>query len=301
MPTMSSYTSPDEARSDLFLSGGTYLLGGALLSILVRVTGLGRVPGLGFALALALPLLTTVLVPVLLMRYRGETLRDLGLGGGGDPSVVQGLLAGLPLVAAAAAASLLASLPLASAFPLLNLGGPAGAFSVAVGVVTWAGLLFLAFYCTVKGRDAFRGEGHAIDDAAIRIGRFIGIAAGVAIVLLILATLGDMGSGDLLSLLVYPLGVAGAVLIALRVAGGAGSTTMPTLLTPVVLLALGPFALTLNPGALVVMVYGTALYAGIGLVVAILVERTRRGAGVLALALVLGLATQLAGAGAASL
>lgn len=298
---MSSYTSPEEARSDLFLSGAAYVFGGTLLGILFSITGLDRLPGLGTALGFVLPLLTTVLVPVLLMRYRGESLRDLGLGGSGDPSVLPGLLAGLPLVAAAVAASALASRPVAGALPVLNLGGRAGVASLAIGVLQWLGIAFLAFYGTVKARDAFRGDAQALDDCVVRIGRFIGIAAGVAVVLLILAFFNRLDGGDVLALLAYPIGVAAAVAVALRVTPGSGSTTMPTILTPVVLLALGPFAITFNATALVLTIYGTALYAGLGLVVAVLVERTRRGAGVLVLALVLGLATQLAGAGAAAL
>jgi hypothetical protein len=299
---MSAYTSPEEARSDLFLSGAAYVFGGTLLGIVFGITRLDRVPGVGLALLFLIPLLTTVVVPVLLMRYRGESLRDLGLGRGeGDDSFVPGVLIGLPIVAAAVAASLLASRPLASALPVLNLGGPAEVTGLLLGLVRWLGLLFLALYGTVKARDAFRGEPQAIDEGTIRIGRFVGIAGGVSIVLLILSYFTRLQGADVLALLAYPLGVTTAVFVALRAARGAGSTTMATLLTPTILLALGPFAITFNAAALVFMIYGTALYAGLGLAVGVLVERTRRGAGVLALALVLGLATQLAGAGAASL
>jgi hypothetical protein len=301
MPDVTSYTSPDDARSDLFLSGAAYVFGGTLLAIIFGITGLNRVPGLGTVLMFVLPLVTTVLVPILLMRYRGETLRDLGLGGGGDPSVLPGLLAGLPIVGAVVVGSLLAAQPLSSALPVLNLGGPAGTTSVVLGLIQWLGVLFLAFYGTVKARDAFRGEPQGIVDAVVRIGRFIGIAAGAAIVLLILAFFTRLGGATVLALVVYPLGVAGAVAVALAVARGSSSTTLATVLTPVVLLALGPFAITFNAAALFLTIYATALYAGVGLVVAVLVERTRRGAGVLALGLVLGLAGQLFGAAASAL
>jgi hypothetical protein len=299
---VSAYTSPDEARSDLFLSGAVYLFGGTLLAILLNATGLTRVPGLGLVLTVALPVLTTVLVPALLMRYRGETLADLGLGGeGGESSIAPGLLAGLPIVAAAVVAALLASQSIAASLPVLNLGGPAGAFAIGVGLLQWLGLLFLALYGTVKARDAFHGESVGIDDAVVRVGRFVAIAAGVAVALLILRQLIRSDGGDVLALLAYPLGVAVSVVIALRMTRGASTTTLPTVLTPVVLLALGPFGITFNAVGLVLGIYGGALYGGIGLVVAILVERTRRGAGVLALGLVLGLATQLAGAGASAI
>jgi hypothetical protein len=296
MPRVSAYTSPEEARSDLFLSGAAYVFGGSLLAIIVSTTGINRIPGVGVALAVVLPIVTTVLVPLLLMRYRGESLRDLGLGGGGDPSVVPGLVAGLPVVVAAVAASALASRPILSGLPVLNLGGPAGLLGMLVGLLQWLGVLFLAFYGTVKARDAFRGEAQSLDDAVVRVGRFVGILAGVALVLMILSLLRRLEGTDVLALLAYPVGVTAAVAVALRLTAGSGTSTMPTVLTPVVLLAIGPFAITLNATAFTFMLYGVALYAGIGLVVAVLVERTRRGGGVLALALVLGLATQVAGA-----
>jgi hypothetical protein len=298
---VSSYTSPDEARSDLFLSGAAYLFGGTLLAIVFNLTRITAIPGVGLVLAFAVPILTTVLVPVLLMRYRGESMRDIGLGGGGDGSVVPGLVVGLPLVAAAAGASLLAGRPVGENLPLLNLGGPAGALELVAGLIRWMGLLFLALYGTVKARDAFRGEALALDEAVVRIGRFVGIAGGVAIVLIILSLFARLGSGDVLALLSYPIGLTLAVALALRVVAGSATTTMPTVLTPVVLLALGPFGISFNAAAFVFGVYGGALYAAVGLLVAILVERTRRGGGVLALALVIGVATQLAGAGAAAL
>lgn len=293
---MSRYTSPDEARSDLFLAGATYLLGRTVLGLLFTATRLDRLPGVSPTLRVLVPILTTVVVPVLLMRYRKESLRDLGLGRS-DASIAPGLLAGLPLIAASVAAALLASQPITTGLPVLNVGASTDVFSLLVALLEWAGLLFLAFYCTVKARDAFRGEPQDLEDAVVRVGRFVGIAGGVALVLLILAFFSSLRGLDVLGLVAYPVGVAAAVFVALRAASGARTTTLPTVLTPVVLLALGPFALQFNATAFVAGVYAAALYGGLGLVVAVLVERTRQGAGVLALALVLGLATQFSGLG----
>lgn len=301
MPRVSSYTSPDEARSDLFLSGAAYVFGGTLVAILFSVTRLDRVAGVGTALAIVLPILTTILVPVLLMRYRGESLRDLGLGGGGDGSVVPGLLVGLPIVAASVVAPLLAGGSPADGLPILQLGGARSGLLLVIGIVQWCGVLFLALYGTVKARDAFRGETQPLEGAVTRVGRIVAIIAGVSLVMLILAVLGDLQGMDSLALIVLPLGVAAAVLLALRITSGPTSTTLPTVLTPVVLLALGPFAITLNVTAITIVLYQVALYSGIGLIVAVLVERTQRGAGVLALALVLALGTQVAGAASLAL
>jgi hypothetical protein len=294
---VSSYTSPDEARSDLFLSGAAYLFGGTVLALLFGVTGLGRLPGLSLVLAFAVPLLTTVVVPVLLMRYRGESLRDLGIGGEGDGSIGPALLAAGPLVVAAVATAALTAQPLSTQVPALQIGGPT--IPILAEAVYWIGLLFLALYGTVKARDAFRGETVRLEDAVVRIGRFVGIACGGALVLLILANLNSFSGGEVLALLAYPLGVAAAVTVALRVTPGSSTTTMPVVLTPAILLALGPFGITFDARRLVLGIFAGALYAGIGLVVAVLSERTRRGAGVLLIGVVLAFAVRLAGAGAA--
>ncbi len=292
---MSSYTSPDEARSDLFLSGAAYLFGATLLALLFGVTGLDRLPGVGVVLAFTVPLLTTVLVPVLLMRHRGDSLADLGVGGDGGSGVGAALIAVIPILVAALVTSALGGLTLASQVPLLRLlFGSVG--EVLVAALWWVGLMFLALYCTVKSRDAFRGETVAIDEAVIRVGRFIGIACGGALVILMLANLDNLDGGSVLALLAYPLGVTGAVAVALRLAPGASTTTMPTVLTPAVLLALGPFGITFNARQLVFGLFLGALYAGVGLIVAVLVERTRQGTGVLVLGLALGLGASLVGA-----
>ncbi len=66
------YTSTEDARSDLFLSGAVFLFGGIIVQAVLRIIPLDRIPGLGAVLAVVLPLVTTVLVPYLLIRYRKE-------------------------------------------------------------------------------------------------------------------------------------------------------------------------------------------------------------------------------------
>ena len=292
MRRVSAYTGPDEARSDLFLSGAAYVFGGTLFGILFSLTRLDRVAVLGSILVLVLPLVTTVLVPVLLMRYRGDKLRDLGLGGA-DDSLLPGLLTALPVVAAAVVVPLLVGDSPLNVLPVVAMVRGGNFVGLAGLVLQWLGLSFLALYGTVKARDAFRGFPQPIQDSAVRIGRVLGIVAGVALVMIILASLSRLGGISVLALVAYPIGVAGAVLVALRVARGAATAKLPSLLTPVVLLAIGPFALTLDVTRLSFVLYEVALYGGIGLAIGVIVERTQRGAGVLLLGLILALTTHL--------
>jgi hypothetical protein len=66
-----------------------------------------------------------------------------------------------------------------------------------------------------------------------------------------------------------------------------------TMLTPVVLLALGPFQLSFSGTALALAVWYAAMYAGIGLVIAALQESRRSAVACLGLTLAIALLTQL--------
>lgn len=289
---MSMFTGRDEARSDLFLAGAFYVFGPLLVSVLLFVVPLQRIPGVGRALALTLPLVFTVLVPVLLIRYRRERLADYGLQGGTDPSVGIGLLAGLPIVAAGLVAGFVATGDLVTAVPVVA-AAHGGLFTVVVRLLEWCGVLLLALYGTVKARDAFGGEPVRMEEAVVRVGRVVGIAVLVATALLLLAMLRQFDVVEAVALVLQPLGVFGAVWFAWQRLGKAGSTTLPTVITPVVLLAIGPFALTFQARQLVTGIYNAALYAGVGLVVALIMEGTRRGLGVVVLAVVIALLTRL--------
>lgn len=291
---MAMYTSRDDARSDLFLSGAWYLFGPILVGIIFSLFRLDRVGALRIPLSLALPVVFTAMVPLLLMRYRGESLSDIGIGGGQDRSIAPCLVAAVPLVVASAVAATLSTGSLLDATVL----GAEGDVVIAIALVLrWAGLLFLAYYVTVKARDAFSGDSVTLDDAVARIGRFVGIAAAASIALIILAYFARLSGGQVLALLAYPLGVAVAVWLLLRQGGPRVSTSMPTVLTPVVLMAIGPFALTFNAQLFLAGVLAAAVYAGLGLVVAIVAERARRGTGLLLLGVVIALATRMDGAG----
>lgn len=292
---MAMYTSREDARSDLFLSGAWYLFGPIVVSLLIGILRLDRVAALRIPLTLAFPIVFTALVPLLLMRYRGESLADLGIGGSGDRSYGPSLLAAVPLVVAALAAALLRT---GSPLPATILVEAEADVVIVIGqVLRWAGLLFLAYYATVKARDAFSGDSVRLEDGVVRIGRYVGIAAAAAIALVIIAQFTRLSGAEVLALLCYPLGVAAAVALLLRRGGPSPTVSTPTILTPVVLLAIGPFALTFNAAAFVGGILLAALFAGLGLVVAIVAERTRRGTGLLLLGVIIALATRFDGVG----
>src|SRR5690606_28121006 len=86
------FTSTEDARSDLFLSGAVYVFGPTVIAILVNVFGLSNVPAALIVLSLVQPVVTTALVPFLLMRYRSESFGQYGYGAGLPPNFGVGLL-----------------------------------------------------------------------------------------------------------------------------------------------------------------------------------------------------------------
>ncbi len=274
----------DEARSDLFLSAAAYLFGPLLLGVVLRIVPLTRIPGLGDLVTVLLPLATTVLVPWLLIRYRRERLLDYGLGRP-SPVVAQGLLVAAPIVAA----SLLVTFLLAedtTGLPVVGLARGGTVVGFLQRLASWVGLALLAVYGAVKARDAFRSDPRYLRPAVVEIARVLAVIAAIASVLLALSSTVNGGPARVVApLVILPLAVAAAVALTYRGLTPGQLTTRAILLTPVVLLALGPFALTLNAVSFVSGIWTAALLAGIGLVVAAFVEARRSAWGPLGLAL----------------
>ena len=279
------YTSPEEARSDLLLSGAVYLIGPLLLDILLGIIPLWRIPGVSLVLLVAQPLIVTALTPLLLIRYRGEKLSQYGLTASGVPRLLPGALLALPVVAftllgGALDGELLASVPLLGQ-------GPGGFEALAYRLSYWLGLTFLAAYATIKARDAFFSDARSVRDGTQQIGKVLAIIAAVATVLLVVAGFTAW------TLVLVPLGVAASVLLFLRGLRRPAGTTKAVLLTPVILLALGPFALTLRADVFVVGVWSAALVAGLGLVIGGLQETRATVMPALGLGLVMAVGTIL--------
>jgi hypothetical protein len=287
------YTTSEEARSDLFLAGAVYVLGPLVVNLVLGLLPLDRVPVVALALALLLPLVYTVLVPVLLMRYRKERLADFGYAGSRRP-LLTGLLVGAPIAAAAVVSGLLASGAVAGAVPVLTGVLDAAYFELAVRILKTLGLMFLAIYCTTKARDAFRGDPAYMRAAAWQVGRFVAIAGGIATLLLLANQVaGDPEVSPLATFVLQPLGVAGAVWLALRSARDSRLTSRPTLLTPMILLAIGSFTVFASPTAIVFGIWRAAMLAGIGLAVGVMLESDRSAWGPIGLAIVLALLSYL--------
>jgi len=284
--------STEDARSDLMLTLAAFLFGPLLLRLVLGLFGVGTASP---AVRIVLVALATLVVPILLLRYRREGMAAVGLRGQGpDPTVLTGLLAGLPLIAASLA-GVLVGVPLfaGAGNPLLTTGGSPA--EIVVRLVAWGGVLFLALYTTTKARDAFGGDPQPVLRVVTRIGRILAIVAGVSGVLV--ATQVLLGGGDPLGgvalVLAWPLAVIATVLLVLRRTGGTGTTTLPTLVVPTLVGALGNFVLAFDPTQLAIFVYQASLSGGIGLAAGLLADRTRRGGGVLLLGLLIALLTTL--------
>jgi len=291
------YTSTEDARSDLFLSGAVYIIGPAVIAILRDLLPLDAIPGMTVALGLSLPFVTTALVPILLMRYRDESLGQYGYGAGLPPNFGVGLLLASPIILASVVGAILAGDPLSGVGvgEVVRTGGAFGALlGLIIRLISWLGLGFLAVYATVKARDAFRSDYRTVRDETLWLGRIVAAVAAVAVSIALLLILPGQDDGfGLVSLLLLPLGVAGSVALLLRMLRGPSATSRATMLTPVVLLALGPFQLSFSGTALALAVWYAAMYAGIGLVIAALQESRRSAVACLGLTLAIALLTQL--------
>jgi hypothetical protein len=278
------YTSPDEARSDLFLAGAVYLFGPVILQILLGIVPLMRIGAVATFLSVVQPLLFTLVVPILLIRYRREPMSMYGLGPG-SRGLLTGVLVAAPIAVAVLAVSLLGGRLLVP--PTLTTEPAMALLRSLPRLATWLGLAGLAVYGTVKARDAFRSDSRTIPDVTYEIGKILAIVAGVA-TLLLFAVLGLQ-----LELLLVPAGAAGVVLVALRLQRGPAVTSRATLLTPAVLLALGPFALFSGALEFVFNVWLASVVAAIGLAIGVLQESRRSALPAIGLAVVVALLTGL--------
>lgn len=291
------YTDPEEARSDLFLSGAVYIFGPQLVQGLVRLA-----PGLlgggiaGAVVAVVVPLLTTALVPVLLARYRGDTPADFGWGVDGATGIRLGLATAVPFAVAVALSPVIATLLSPEALPVVPatlpalLVGATDPVSVLANAATWLGLVVLAVYATVKARDAFRTDHRSVAATATEVGRVLAIAGVVATVLLLLTLRGAPPAG----LVLLPIGAAAAWYLVVRSLGGPATVARAAVLAPTVLLAVRPlfgnlFGLFGNAAGFVSGVWEAALFGTVGLLIGLQLESRRTAAGALVVGVVFAL------------
>ena len=280
------YVSPEDARSDLLLAGAVFIFGPIALTLLLTILPLTRIPGVGQALSIATPALLTIAVPVALVRYRGESWADFGLGparaGLGAGALLAAPIVVASLLSATATGNPLGGLPVVT-LPTLGLNG---VLSLIARVITWFGLALLATSVGTKARDAFRSDFSTVPEAMARIGRIVAIVAGAA-ALLRFATTG------LVSSLVLPAGVAVTVYLVWRGVNRPTSTGLAALLAPTVLLALGSFFISFSAARLIEGAWTGALVAALGLAMAGMKESRGGAWPAVGLALVVALATSV--------
>lgn len=290
------YTTTEEARSDLFLSAAVFVVGDEVLQIVRNLLRLDLIPGVTPMLELTIPVATTALVPFLLMRYRRESFGQYGYGAGLPPNFGVGVLLALPIVLASVLTAVIVGADPVRGLGVTGflLGAPVATLS---RLLTWVGLGFLAIYVTVKARDAFRSDYRTVRDELLSIGRVLGMVAIGAISLALLLTrpgAGGFGFIELAAVIVLlPLGVAIAVGLVLPMLRGPSATSRATMLTPVIVLAFGPFQLSFDLGDLALVVSRAAAYAGIGLIIAALQESRRSALASLGLALTIAVLSTL--------
>lgn len=267
------YTSPEEDRSDLFLAAAVYVLGPELLGVI-----LSRIPIPAVAVPfvrLIIIVLTTIAVPLWLIRYRKQRLSGFGF----DRQFAAG---GLGLVAA---------VPVALAYVLSSLIGGTGPFvglpvvdavqfgaylEVALSVFSGLCVTLLVIYCTVKARSAFRTDPAYIPATMVHLGRYAAIIAAVAAVLLMLTVIArDLGILETMQVVLVPLAVAAAAWWVHRNVRGSQLTSRATLLTPMVLMAVGSFVIFAEALDIVFGLWRASVLAGVGLIIGVLLESRR--------------------------
>lgn len=276
----------EDARSDLLLAGVVFVIGGVIVDLILDVIPLGRIPGVSPVLQIGLPLLTTVVVPYLLMRYRGEPWAMYGLASSSIGALGTGALLAVPVVIASALVTASQGGGVLQALPLAALGG-GELVGLLRRIAQLGGLALLGVYVTVKARDAFRGVPRPLHTVVIEVGRILGIIAAVAGGLLLIRLLVEGAVFGAVAVILPALGAAGMVGLAMRELPRAGATSRPVLVTPTVIFGLAGFFIQFDVVGFVAIVYQAALLATVGLTVGLLQETRRSGFAALGLALVI--------------
>ena len=279
------YVSPEDARSDLLLAAAVFVFGPVLLSLLLTVIPLTRIPGVSQVLPVIVPALVTAAVPIAMMRYRGEGWATFGLGGP-RTGLGWGALLALPIVVASILSVVALGLAPTNALPAARVGQAGWLLTVLSRLATWLGLAILTAYVTTKARDAFRMDFSTIPENMLRIARILAIVVAVAAGLRLATTLA-------VSSIALPLGVALTVYLVWRSVQGPTSTGFAVLLAPTVLLAVGSFLLSFQAARLIEGVWTGAMIAGLGLAMGVIRESRGSAWPLIGMALVIALATTL--------
>lgn len=279
------YLSPDEARSDVILTGAATVFGGVLLGLLLTAPGVPR-SGLGAEIILLLGWFAlSGLAPYLLARYRDDVPGAFGLGGGRSLPVGPAVLLAAPVVVLGVVRGALVDGSVGAA--LLGRTGRALLGSPVVGrvgvdglgvvlevvgiVVLTVGALLLIGFLVVRGRDAFRDD----ERSSTELLRTFGLGLVGAAVLF--GGLRSLTSGGFVTLMLNAVALAALVLVADRLVPPGAVVTRPAVLTPVVLVLVAHVLAAggLFRGDLLLGLATGALAAGVALVFAVVAEHHR--------------------------
>ncbi len=277
------YLSPDEARSDVILTGATLVFGGVLLGLLLTAPGVPSSGVGGLVIEQLSWFALSGLVPFLLARYRDDVPGAFGLGGGRSvpwgpaltlaaPVAVFGLLRGVLVDGDLVTAVLGRPGRPALGSPVVGPGGTdlvAVAFELTAVVVLTIGAVLLLGFLIVRGRDAFRED----DRSSTEVLRTFGaVCVGVAFVLGGLRSL--VAGGGFVVVLLNVVALVAVLLVADRLVPADARLTRPAVLTPVALLLVAHVLAAggLFRGDLLLGLTTGALAAGIAVAVAVVAE-----------------------------
>lgn len=278
----------EDARSDLLLAAVVFVIGGLIVDLILDIIPLGRIPGVSPVLQIGLPLLTTVVVPYLLMRYRSEPWAMYGLASSSLGALGTGALLAVPVVIASALVTASQGGGVLQALPLAALGGDQ-LLGLLRRVAQLGGVALLGVYVAVKARDAFGGVPRPLHTVVLEVARILGIIAVVAGGLLLVRLLVEGALFGAVAVILPALGVAGMVGLAMRELPRTTVSSRPVLVTPTVLFGLAGFFIQFDVVNFLAIVYQAALLATVGLTVGLLQETRRSGFAALGLALVIAL------------
>jgi hypothetical protein len=276
------YLSPDEARSDVILTGAAVIFGGILLELLLSAPLIPR-SGIGLELvALLAMFVTTGLVPLLLARYRDDVPAGFGLVPGRSVPVGPALLLAAPVVVLGVLRGVLVE----GSMSTLSLGWPGivlfgspvvgatgadvtGGVLMTLGVlVMTVGTFLLVGFLVVRGREAFRDDERSSTELLRTVG------AGTVGVAFVLGGLGSLGRGGFVTVVLNVVALAVVLLIADRLVPPTARVSRPAVLTPMVLVLVAQVfaAGGLFRGGLLTGLASGAFAAGLVLAIAIVAE-----------------------------
>jgi hypothetical protein len=261
---------PDAARSDLVLTGAMVLVVGPLLLAARANAAIGGGAVLGTLVDVAVVLATTVLVPLLLARHRGDGARAFAWRPSGA-TLVRSLPLALPAVVLGPVALSIIGAPAITRL-LGRLGGDDTLSAASVTMATLrivsvaalaAGSLLLVAFLAVRARDAFPRSRERTLTELLRTGGML-----AALVALIAGLARALGGASVTLALVNALALAATVLVADRMLPARERAPQAAIIAPAVVALVAHVGSA--PGGLVAGIEAGALAAGITVVMATL-------------------------------